>query len=407
MGYNVGYEFYLSAHSSVSCTFVYDRGQHGWLDSPVGVPGEGLQNVSKNKDKDSNSRFHEWLITIDNGEVKFLFRSEKFYSHYMTRLLQLLKNEVPSLVGFVLGYAFGDTLYWSVALDVKEHATMSDVTRALRKRPCMNVTEEEGGHSPPEKKVTRGWKEDDEGAEEEAEDEAVEDHVQEEGAEEEGEVSVTPELTPQKAEVQVQKNPPRNPPRRHVYAVLNGRQKNATSLTFTAPEEDSGAPASVSTAASVSLMEALSSTAEAPGAPTETLKKMFTEIGARGLFTPSNVDSLQKMLYSVRKEQAAPSEMTEEEEAKDKKEKTQLSVELAPGERCWSRDADPQTWQAFYDLAIDGNRALSYGSDNQDLLKELSKLVKLCFDAGRHDPPFSPEEVDHFKRLRFLVVRLV
>ena len=57
-------------------------------------------------------------ISIWKGEVSFIFRSEKFYSHYMSRMLELLKAAVPSLTG-VVGSRTGSA--WSVTNVVKEH----------------------------------------------------------------------------------------------------------------------------------------------------------------------------------------------------------------------------------------------------------------------------------------------
>ena len=58
-------------------------------------------------------------ISIWKGEVSFIFRSEKFYSHYiLNRMLELLKAAVPSLTG-VVGSRTGSA--WSVTNVVKEH----------------------------------------------------------------------------------------------------------------------------------------------------------------------------------------------------------------------------------------------------------------------------------------------
>ena len=93
MGYNVYYECTLFASESESDVKLYFSRHEGLFEEPkLGCK--------------------EWLITIESGKVTMTFRSEKFYADYMTRMLKLLKERVPSLHGYV---SCSENIYWIVA----------------------------------------------------------------------------------------------------------------------------------------------------------------------------------------------------------------------------------------------------------------------------------------------------
>lgn len=130
MGFNVDYSFALNTDPSITVEYGYHRGKHGWDSDPTGVPGEGLFDLSH-----PSSPYTEWDITIIRGEVRTSFKSEKFYTQYMSRMLHQLKNAVPSLRGVVTSYL---GLSWSVTDVVKEHnsyiAALSEVDSGSTKR---------------------------------------------------------------------------------------------------------------------------------------------------------------------------------------------------------------------------------------------------------------------------------
>ena len=111
MGYDVKYDFDLHVDDKdLKQTLYYDRGPCGWEGDapPPGHKGEGLDSV-----------MGEWCITIENGKVEMQFNSEKFYDHYMTRMLKLLKERVPSLRGFA---SCDLDIYWLVTNKVIRRA---------------------------------------------------------------------------------------------------------------------------------------------------------------------------------------------------------------------------------------------------------------------------------------------
>ena len=104
MGYNVSYRHSLWLDDPTpDLVLSYDRGDYGWDGEtpPPDHPGEGLQ--------DNNSG--EYLIFIKDNKVRMKLQSEKFYVHYMTRLLKLLKTRYPSLRGYV---SSDMERYWTV-----------------------------------------------------------------------------------------------------------------------------------------------------------------------------------------------------------------------------------------------------------------------------------------------------
>ena len=94
MGYDVEYQCTLYVDDPVNLTFHYSRGNGGWSGDapPPDHEGEGLLEGLEQV-------YAEWFITIKNGNVMMTLDSEKFYDNYMTRMLRLLKERVPSLHG--------------------------------------------------------------------------------------------------------------------------------------------------------------------------------------------------------------------------------------------------------------------------------------------------------------------
>ncbi len=109
MGYDVAYQFSLSADKEeVKQVLYYSRGRCGWDGD---APPAGHRAAETEGLREERVGGAEWRITIADGRVKMDFFSKKFYDHYMTRMLKLLKERVPSLRGHVscdLG------LYWTV-----------------------------------------------------------------------------------------------------------------------------------------------------------------------------------------------------------------------------------------------------------------------------------------------------
>ena len=128
MGYNVEYEIKLSADSDVNATYTYDRGDHGWSagGDPTSVPGEGLTLIADYPTTPTCGG--EWVIKIENGKVKCDFRSEKFYEHYMGRMLKLLKQKVPSLTGVVISDM---STFWSISDTVRDGEIPDPLATAL------------------------------------------------------------------------------------------------------------------------------------------------------------------------------------------------------------------------------------------------------------------------------------
>ena len=109
MGYNVAYQFSLNADKEeVKQVLYYSRGICGWEGD---APPAGHRAAETEGLREERVRGAEWRITIADGRVTMDFFSEKFYHHYMTRMLKLLKERVPSLRGDVL-CDLG--LYWIV-----------------------------------------------------------------------------------------------------------------------------------------------------------------------------------------------------------------------------------------------------------------------------------------------------
>ena len=97
MGYDVAYQFNLSADKEeVKQVLYYSRGRCGWDGD---APPAGHRAAETEGLREERERGAEWRITIADGRVKMDFFSEKFYHHYMTRMLKLLKERVPSLRG--------------------------------------------------------------------------------------------------------------------------------------------------------------------------------------------------------------------------------------------------------------------------------------------------------------------
>ena len=114
MGYDVEYEITLYVDDQdLKETLYYDRGDCGWFgDEPSpDVENEGIS------DKEGG----DWCITIADGTVDMDFRSEKFYSRYMNRMLQALKERVPSLHGYVSCQDAGYDIYWTITSKVRRY----------------------------------------------------------------------------------------------------------------------------------------------------------------------------------------------------------------------------------------------------------------------------------------------
>ena len=115
MGYDVKYACTLYANdTAVDLTFHYGRGTCGWEGDapPPDHEGEGLLEVPEQESTG------EWMITIKNGSVTMKHMSEKFYDHYMMRMLRLLKERVPSLHGYV---SCDLDIYWVVTSEVRRY----------------------------------------------------------------------------------------------------------------------------------------------------------------------------------------------------------------------------------------------------------------------------------------------
>ncbi len=133
MGYNVEYQITLYVDDQdLKETLYYDRGDCGWFgdEPPPDVENEGIS------DKDG-----EWCITIADGTVDMDFRSEKFYSNYMTRMLKVLKERVPSLHGYVSCRDDGVDIYWTITSKVrpykrKEQALTAEARREYEASYC-------------------------------------------------------------------------------------------------------------------------------------------------------------------------------------------------------------------------------------------------------------------------------
>ena len=94
MGYSVNYRCTLRVDDpSIALELSYDRGHYGWHGdvTPPDHPGEGLREDSSG----------EYRISIKDCKVRMKLVSQKFYDRYMSRLLALLKQRVPSLHGYV------------------------------------------------------------------------------------------------------------------------------------------------------------------------------------------------------------------------------------------------------------------------------------------------------------------
>ena len=136
MGYNVYYRCTLRVDDpSVDLELSYDRGHYGWGGNtcPPNHPGEGLREDSVG----------EYRITIKDRKVRMKLVSEKFYDHYMTRLLALLKERVPSLHGYVscdmeTFWIVTDKVMQGWCPSIHEYARVqyesSDVVQTARKR---------------------------------------------------------------------------------------------------------------------------------------------------------------------------------------------------------------------------------------------------------------------------------
>ena len=115
MGYDVEYQITLYVDDQdLKETLYYSRGDCGWFgDEPSpDVANEGIS------DEDDRS---DWCITIADGTVDMEFFSEKFYSRYMNRMLQALKERVPSLHGYVSCQDDGDDIYWTITSKVRRY----------------------------------------------------------------------------------------------------------------------------------------------------------------------------------------------------------------------------------------------------------------------------------------------
>ena len=134
MGYNVEYNCTLFvSDSEPDNIFHYSRGLSGWSGDapPEGHQGEGLVEGLVDEDQ-----VGEWIITIEGGKVKMKFRSEKFYPNYMTRMLKLLKERVPSLSGYV---SCDLDKYWVVTLGkevITCHFNIHDFAKEMYDKTC-------------------------------------------------------------------------------------------------------------------------------------------------------------------------------------------------------------------------------------------------------------------------------
>ena len=74
-----------------------------------------------NSDSDDQSVNSDWCITIADGTVDMEFFSEKFYNRYMTSMLKVLKERVPSLHGYVSCRDDDVDIYWTITSKVRRY----------------------------------------------------------------------------------------------------------------------------------------------------------------------------------------------------------------------------------------------------------------------------------------------
>ena len=96
-------------------TVFYDRGSATWTE------GISDKDVRRGADGTVLQGWSDWCITIADGTVDMKIRSEKFYSNYMTRMLNALKERVPSLHGYVSCRDADVDIYWTITNKVRRY----------------------------------------------------------------------------------------------------------------------------------------------------------------------------------------------------------------------------------------------------------------------------------------------
>lgn len=96
MGYNVEYQITLYVDDQdLKETLYYDRGSA--TSETLYCEGISDKDVRRGADGTVLKGWSDWCITIADGTVDMKCRCEKFYSSHMTRMLNALKQRVPSL----------------------------------------------------------------------------------------------------------------------------------------------------------------------------------------------------------------------------------------------------------------------------------------------------------------------
>ncbi len=112
MGYNVEYDITLYVDDQdLKKTLYYDRDEDVLSDKddhPLLIPP-------------SVCSLYDWCITIADGTVDMEFFSEKFYNRYMTSMLKVLKERVPSLHGYVSCRDADVDIYWTITNKVRRY----------------------------------------------------------------------------------------------------------------------------------------------------------------------------------------------------------------------------------------------------------------------------------------------
>lgn len=111
---NVEYDITLYVDDKdLKKTVFYDRGSATWTE------GISDKDVRRGADGTVLQGWSDWCITIADGTVDMKIRSEKFYSNYMTRMLNALKERVPSLHGYVSCRDGEVDIYWTITNKVR------------------------------------------------------------------------------------------------------------------------------------------------------------------------------------------------------------------------------------------------------------------------------------------------
>ena len=138
--HNVEYQITLYVDDQdLKETLYYDRGCA--TSETLYYEGINDKDVLRGEDGTVLKGWSDWCITIADGTVDMKIRSEKFYNNHMTRMLNALKERVPSLHGYVSCRDDEVDIYWTITSHVRrfkleEQALIAEARREYETSYC-------------------------------------------------------------------------------------------------------------------------------------------------------------------------------------------------------------------------------------------------------------------------------